>query len=358
MNDKLVFLLLIVLIILIILILLLFYSQHKLKQEMQANEINYHTYLDNINNNLIVFQDMVNKNLNNLSNTTFERFSHMENRVFDGINRGLDVTNNSFVKVMNSLGRIDEAQTNIKTLATDINELQRIFNDKKSRGIYGEIELESLLNKLFGNNRELYELQYKLSNGNIVDCVLKAQEPLNLICIDAKFPLENYNRIFNTNNSNDKVTAINLFKRNIIKHINDIHDKYLSVEEVYTLGFMFIPAEAIFSYIYGQFSDIVDYAYQKHVIIVSPTTLMSYITAIKALHLKQKRDDNVLLIQKHYRKLGVEVERFNTRYQSLLKDFDKIQGDMNNLSITIEKLLKQFDTINRVELEGDLDEIY
>ena len=76
-----------------------------------------------------------------------------------------------------------------------ITHLQSILTDKKTRGIFGEIELYSLLETAMGTDEKRYAKQYKLSNGSIADAVLFASEPLRMIAIDSKFPLENYNRI-------------------------------------------------------------------------------------------------------------------------------------------------------------------
>lgn len=104
---------------------------------------------------------------------------------------------------MERLSKIDEAQKKIDNLSTDIVSLQGILTDKKSRGIFGEINLKHILVSVFGEkNDKIYKLQYTLPNSYIADAMLFTPEPLGTIAIDSKFPLENYQIMVDKNNSN------------------------------------------------------------------------------------------------------------------------------------------------------------
>ena len=94
---------------------------------------------------------------------------------------------------MERLAKIDEAQKKIDNLSNDIISLQTVLTDKKSRGIFGEVNLKQILTSIFGEvNEKIYKMQYTLSTGVIVDSIVFAPDPLGAICIDSKFPLENY----------------------------------------------------------------------------------------------------------------------------------------------------------------------
>lgn len=80
-------------------------------------------------------------------------------------------------------------------LSNNVQNLNNVLTDKKTRGIFGEVQLYQVLSSAFGNNSEIYQKQYKLSNGTMADAVIFAPEPVGTICIDSKFPLENYRRI-------------------------------------------------------------------------------------------------------------------------------------------------------------------
>lgn len=126
-----------------------------------------------------------------------DRIEHKLNMINDKVNERLDVnfekTNKTFASVLERLAKIDEAQKKIDNLSSDIVSLQTVLTDKKSRGIFGEVNLHQILSSVFGEkNDKLYSLQYTLSTGVIADAIVFAPEPLGHICIDSKFPLENY----------------------------------------------------------------------------------------------------------------------------------------------------------------------
>ena len=108
------------------------------------------------------------------------------------LGKGFDETNKTFTNVIERLSKIDEAQKKIETLSTEVVSLNELLSDKKTRGIFGEVQLYQLLSAVFGDNKGLYEQQKLMSNGFIADAVIHAPEPLGTIAIDSKFPLENY----------------------------------------------------------------------------------------------------------------------------------------------------------------------
>ncbi|MEG0995293.1 MAG: DNA recombination protein RmuC, partial [Bacilli bacterium] len=185
-------------------------------------------------------------------------------------------TNKTFSNVLERLSKIDEAQKQIENLSGDIVSLQGILTDKKSRGIYGEVNLKLILSNVFGErNDKVYQLQYQMPNGTIADSILFAPKPLGMIAIDSKFPLENYRQMVDKKNSLDGRTLYEKqFKIDVKKHIDAISSKYIIGGVTSDQAIMFLPAEAIFAEINAYHQDLIDYAYQKRVWITSPTTLI------------------------------------------------------------------------------------
>ena len=231
----------------------------------------------------------------------------------------------------------------------------QILNDKKSRGVYAEVELYGALNAIFGDNNRIYQKQYQLSNGCIVDCVIMNVLENRVVCVDAKFPLENYNRIHEEGLTSQQIQqAKSSFKKDLLKHLNDIANKYIISDETTPMAFMFIPSETIVNYIYNNFEDIIQYSYKVKVYIVSLTSLMSYMTIVKSLYLDHYKSIKTQHIQNEYDKLSIEFNRFIERYTNVLKDFEKINQDIKNTDITIRKLRNQFERIQEVDLSEDI----
>ena len=143
------------------------------------------------------FKSDFSKNINNdfilLNDKIEDRLLKINDKVNGRIDENFEKTNKTFISVLERLSKIDEAQKKIETLSSDIVSLQVILTDKKSRGTFGEVSLNNILSNVFGeNNTKIYELQHKFSNGYIADAVLYAPDPLGIVAIDSKFPLENY----------------------------------------------------------------------------------------------------------------------------------------------------------------------
>lgn len=293
------------------------------------------------------------EDLNQLNETTTNRLFSIEKNVNHNLQQGYVSTHQAFSKVMEQMGKLDESQKNLKELSLSISSIQQVLTDKKTRGIFGEVELYSLLENAFGLDQKRFMKQKRLSNGSIADAMIFAKAPLHMICIDSKFPLENYNRLMQETRTEEKQRLHRSFVSDVKKHIKTISEKYILRDETAEFAYMFIPAEAVFSYIYGNCDEVIQYSYEQKVYLVSPTTLMAYITAIKAIYLGVERNENMISIQQELKKLQVEFKRFDSRYQAVSSDFERCYQDMRALSVTASKLITRFHDIDEVKLKQE-----
>ena len=285
-----------------------------------------------------------------------EKMEHRLNVINDKVNERLDQnfekTNKTFNSVLERLSKIDEAQKKIDTLSNDIVSLQLVLTDKKTRGIFGEVNLKHILTNVFGENKNnIYKMQYTLSNGTIADCVLFAPEPLGLIAIDSKFPLENYTAMVDKQNP-DKTLAEKKFKADMKKHIDAIASKYIITGETTDQAVLFLPAEAIFAEVNAYHPDIIDYAYKKRVWITGPTTLISTLTTLQIIIKNMERDKYAKVIQKELALLSEEFRRYKERWDKLSRSIDTVSKDVKDIHTTTDKITKRFDAINGVEMES------
>ena len=311
----------------------------------------------NLTKNINEFKDGLTKNINEnfekLSQKIENRLDVMNMKVEERLSKGFEETTKTFGNVLERLSKIDEAQKKIEALSSNVVSLQDILTDKKSRGIFGEIQLYQILSSVFGEkNDKLYQKQYKLSNGTIVDSIIFTPEPLGNIAVDSKFPLENYRKMYNNDLSQiERENARKDFVTDLKKHIDAISSKYIIKNETSEQAILFLPAEAIFAEINAYHTDIIEYAYKKNVRIASPTTLISVLTVIQVMMTNLERDKYANIIQQELEKLNVEFTRYRTRWDNLQKDIEKVSKDVKEINTTSNKISKRFTEISNAKLE-------
>ena len=308
------------------------------------------------------FKDGLNKQIidrfTTLSKTLNDQMSGINEKVENRLTEGFKQTNKTFQNIVERLSKIDEAQKNIEKLSTEVVDLQHLLTDKKSRGTFGEVQLNHILESIFGeNNTKIFQTQATLSNGKIVDALLHVPDPMGDLPIDSKFPLENFREMVDTSKTDrERVEATRKFKSDIKKHVDDIATKYIILNETADQAVLFLPAEAIFAEINAYHQDLVAYAQRKRVWIASPTTLMSFLTTVQVLLKNLERDKHAKIIQEELIKLSQEFGRYKERWGKLSRTIDTVTKDVKNIHTTTEKIGKRFDEIAAVEIE-ELKEI-
>ena len=281
------------------------------------------------------------------------RLTQMNEKVNERLDENFSKTNRTFTSILERLSKIDEAQKKIDNLSTDIVSLQSILTDKKTRGIFGEVNLNHILINIFGeNNTKIYQIQYSFPNNTIADAVIFAPRPLGTIAIDSKFPLENYRIMVDKNKTKlERLNAEKRFKTDVKKHIDTISSKYIIPGLTSTQAIMFLPAEAIFAEITAYHTELIEYANKRRVWLTSPTTLMSTLTVIQVLVKNIERDKYSSIIHDELNKLGIEFSRYKERWNKLSKSIETVNKDVENINITTDKITKRFESISSVDIK-------
>ena len=341
--------LLIVILILVVISLFKNINESNITDRLGRLEVNMMKEMGDFKNDL---SRSLNDDFTKLNEQVERRLLAVNEKVNERLDQNFEKTNKTFMNVIERLSKIDEAQKKIETLSTDIVSLQSILTDKKTRGIFGEVNLKHILSNVFGEkNDTIYRLQYTLSTGVIADCVVFAPEPLGTIAIDSKFPLEHYQMMVDKKVVPEvRSNYEKMFKQDMKKHIDAISSKYIIPGETTDQAILFLPAEAIFAEVNAYHSDIIEYAYKKRVWITSPTTLISTLTVIEMIIKNMERDKYTSVIHEELNKLGLEFARYKERWDKLARSIQTVNKDVENVSITTDKISRKFDSINKVEV--------
>ena len=250
-------------------------------------------------------------------------------------------------EVQRSLGSLDKATSEVLGLGKQMNQelgnLKSVFQPPKMRGGIGEVMLGNLLAEVLP--REHFELQYPFKNGEKVDAIIRLPE--GLVPVDAKFPLENFQRFMEAKEEKVKSQYRKEFVRDVKKHIQDIAAKYILPDEG-TLDFalMYIPAENVYYEIIlrdeGGEKELYHYAIEKKVMPVSPNAFYAYLAALvrgfRGMKIAQKAQE----IAQHLGRLSGDLRRFGEDFSLVgkhLNDAQKKYGDAEKRLTRLEEKL-------------------
>lgn len=315
-------------------------------ESLQSGMTDIRTQITNV---LTLNADEINKRVDKLTSETSQQLKEITGQVEKRLADGFDKTTATFTDVVKRLALIDEAQKKITDLSSNVISLQEILNDKRSRGAFGEVQLSALIHNVLPQDN--FALQYTLNNGKRTDCILFLPEPTGKIAIDAKFPLESFQKLSDHNISEEeRKSAQTQFRIDIKKHIQDIAEKYIVPGETADGALMFIPAEAIFAEIHANYPELVAASHKAKVWMVSPTTMMAILTTARAVIKDAATRKQVHIIQEHLVMLGKDFERFQTRMDNLAKHIDQAHADVEDVHKSAKKITSRFNNIEKVEL--------
>lgn len=303
----------------------------------------------NVKEALADYSQELGKRMDMLSQTTDLRLKEINSQVDKRLAAGFEKTTETFGDVIKRLALIDAAQKKITELSSSVVSLQEILNDKRSRGTFGEVQLSALIRNVMPEQH--FSFQHTLSNGKRPDCLLFLPEPTGNIAIDAKFPLENFRLLIDSNLSDiEKKQTEQQFRIDIRKHIQDIAEKYIIPGETADGAVMFMPAEAVFAEIHAHFPDLVEAAHRAKVWLVSPTTMMAILTTARAVLKDAATRQQLHIIQKHLNLLASDFERFQKRMDNLARHIAQAHIDVEQVHTSAKKITERFGLIEQVEL--------
>ncbi len=259
-------------------------------------------------------------------------------------------SNKVITEVTKELEKIKGTNEQVLNFANQMKTLEKILSNQKQRGILGEIQLENLLRNVLPP--ELFQMQYSFNNGETVDAIVKIGD--FIIPIDAKFSLDNYNKMIE---SEDKIEIDLLekkFKEDIKRRIDETSKYIRPTEKTTDYSYMFIPADGLYQDLLNSrvgtlqinSKDLVSYAYSKKVMIVSPMSLFPMLQiTVKALHnLKvensiedilrnvEKLSNHLNSYKTYHEKLGNTIGTVVNHYNTASKEFKKIDKDVLKIS--------------------------
>jgi DNA recombination protein RmuC len=281
-----------------------------------------------------------------LARTVSERLDSVTHRVGQSMEQSTRNTMDSLRVLHERLGIIDSAHKNLTDLTTQVTTLRDVLANKQSRGAFGQARMEAIVQD--GLPKGSYEFQFTLSSGKRPDCVvfLPDQRPL---CIDAKFPLEAMTALHDARSDEEKRSATQRLRTDVLKHVNDIAEKYLIAGETQDSALMFVPSESVYAEIHDGFDDVIQKAYRARVVLVSPSLLMLAIQVMQQIMKDARIRDAADQIRNEVVNLGDDLGRLRERVLKLQKHFGDVNEDVRQILISADKIEKRAGRIEELD---------
>lgn len=277
------------------------------------------------------------------------RLDGLTQRLGQSISEQTRATHENLRRLQERLAVIDNAQTNIQSLAKDVVGLQAILSNKQTRGAFGQSRMETIIADALPSGA--YQFQAQLSNGVRPDCTIRMPNGQPPLVIDAKFPLEAWNAMADGRPAEAAKAAAQQFRRDMETHIRDIAEKYLLAGETQDTAFLFVPSESIFASIHENFEAIVQRAHRARIVIVSPSLLMLSVQVLQALLKDQRMREQAHVIQGEVVRLMDDLTRLDDRVRKLAGHFTAAQKDVDLILTSTEKLARRGARIGDMEFE-------
>jgi DNA recombination protein RmuC len=264
------------------------------------------------------------------------------------MDRRLETAGKTTSAIHQQLGQLGQANAEILARANDLKKLEQALRPPKARGGFGELLLGNLLRDRLP--QDSYQLQYSFKTGERVDAVIHVER---LVPIDAKFPLDNFERLADAETDDERALHEKAFARDLRNHVDAIATKYIRPDEgTYDFALMYLPSEGVYyELVCGKTGAMLKYAHEKRVFPVSPTTFTSQLQVIalglKGMQIEQRAHE----VMAYVAQLQGDFDRFRDDFQVVGKHI----GNAQSKFAEAEKRLDRFDT--KLEQAAETEEI-
>ena len=322
------------------------------------------TSLLSMNKTLNERVDKMNEALTNrvmeLSGKIDKNLLDINKKVDESLQNGFKQNSEAMTEVKTRLVKIDEAQKNLDSLQKQVVSLNNVLSNNQTRGQYGELQLEMLLESTFPDGKgKYYEIQDDIG---IEDDGFKRRPDATIIfqgaegqiklCIDSKFPFADYQKLFAGEEADEAERQVlsRSFKQAVRGRIKEVASKYIIHGKTVDSAVVFIPNDGVYAYISSHYPDLLSEARSEHVIVSCPSTLQAIIVLFHNAAVDSERNKNLKIINEELGTLGKEFGRFIDRWNDLSKTISTLEKRSTEFGTTVKKIGNRFDAISKNQL--------
>jgi DNA recombination protein RmuC len=249
------------------------------------------------------------------------------------------------------LAVIAEAKQSLADLSSEVMSLSGVLANKQARGAFGQLRMETIIRDALP--AASYEFQPTLSNGRRPDAVIKLPNTPAVLVIDSKFPLEGFEALRIARNAEETKAARDAIRAAVLRHIDDISEKYLIPGETQDTAMMFVPSESVYADLLEHFADLVQRAHRARIVIVAPNSLMLAVQTMQAIIKDAKMRDQAGLIQREVGLLLEDVARLGERVAELERHFGLSGKALEKVAASAARISGRGERLTALDLEDE-----
>ncbi len=284
-----------------------------------------------------------------LQQAVTERLDSVSHRLSERMQYNAETTSETLSQLHERLAVVDAAQARLAELSSHMVTLKDVLANKQARGAFGQGRMEAIVTD--GLPKDAFAFQYTLSNGKRPDCAIFLPGDERPLIIDAKFPLESVTAFREARTDEERKAASQRLRQDIQKHVSDIADRYFLPGETQDMALMFVPSESVYADLHEHFDDLVQNAFRKRVLLVSPSLLMMAVQVLQAIVKDARMREAAEQIRAEVGRLMADVNRLRDRAHNLQKHFAQASDDVGQVLISADKVAKRGAKIEALELE-------
>lgn len=295
------------------------------------------------------------KGLDDISRRVEDRLTEIRGEVSRELSETADRNLKGFDQVAGHLKELSAATGQVVLLSRDINQLNVLLTQPKSRGAFGELTLSQMLADLFGNHADMFELQYPMEGGERVDAAIFVRpDRSQFVCVDAKFPMANAQPLLEGEiGEGERREYEKAFARDVLVQAESIRAKYIKPPTTLDFAFLFVPAESVY-YLLLRNRSLHEQLLRLQVIPTSPNGFYAYLQALafafRGFRIEQKTKEIQLLLER----VGKDFERFADDFRIFGRHLDNAQAKYMDSIRDVERFRARIGSLRSGE--GELPE--
>ena len=285
-----------------------------------------------------------------LARAVAERLDATSHRLGESMSSAARATHESLARLAERLAMVEQAEKSLSDLSSQVISLRQTLANKQARGAFGQARMEAIVSD--GLPRDSFAFQYTLSGGRRPDCAVFLPGDPRPLLIDAKFPLESVTLFREAATAELRKAAAQRLRGDLLKHVGDVAERYLVAGETQDIALVFVPSESVFGEIHEHFDAVVQEAFRRRVVLVSPSLLMLAIQVVQAIAKDARMREQADRIRAEVGALVEDVARLRERVGDLGRHFAQAGDDVAKVLVSADKIARRGTRLEQLEFEA------